>query len=264
MPFEILLTRNVDEKTAWNEMPYLARSFSPVYAPSAAVYLKLRNSKERRAHDLDLFALGDPDFSSLGASPPLEPLPSTRTEVMGISRPLKKDKRIVLLGPDANEHLFKRELRRSSPRLLHLATHGLVDPLDPAASSVVLGADGPSGEDGYLHTLEILSLPISAGLVVLSACESAKGRVSRGEGVVGLSRAFIASGAGGTVASLWSVSDESTAVLMKDFYSRMLGKKETAGNALNGARFALMKTPEYAHPFYWSPFVVIGSDRSPW
>ena len=116
----------------------------------------------------------------------------------------------------------------------------------------------------YKRQLEILSLRVDAGLVVLSACESAKGRVSRGEGVVGLSRAFIASGAGGTVASLWSVSDESTAILMEDFYTRMLGKKKPAGEALNEARLALIKTKEFSHPFYWSPFVVIGSDRSPW
>jgi CHAT domain-containing protein len=81
---------------------------------------------------------------------------------------------------------------------------------------------------------------------------------------VGLSRAFLASGARGTVASLWAVSDESTAMLMKDFYARMLGEKKEAGEALNRARFELMQKPEYSHPYFWSPFVVIGSSRSPW
>jgi CHAT domain-containing protein len=82
---------------------------------------------------------------------------------------------------------------------------------------------------------------------------------------VGLSRAFIASGAGGVVASLWAVSDESTAELMKALYKSMMGKKRPAGEALNAARLELLKHPTYSHPFYWSPFVMIGSGgASPW
>ncbi|MCK4776185.1 MAG: CHAT domain-containing protein, partial [Candidatus Krumholzibacteria bacterium] len=68
----------------------------------------------------------------------------------------------------------------------------------------------------------------------------------------------------GVVASLWAVSDESTSVLMEEFYKRMLGKKRPAGEALNEARFALLNSDDYSHPFYWSPFIVIGSARSPW
>ena len=125
--------------------------------------------------------------------------------------------------------------------------------------------DNPdAGEDGYLHTLEILNLPLNVGLVVASACESARGRVGRGEGVVGLSRAFVASGAYGIVASLWAVSDKSTSVLLTHFYEGMLGNKRPASAALKEARLALMDDPAYAHPFYWSPFVVIGSERAPW
>ena len=108
---------------------------------------------------------------------------------------------------------------------------------------------------------------LNVGLVVASACESARGRVGRGEGVVGLSRAFMAAGSRGVVASLWAVSDESTAVLMKAFYEQMLGKKKPATEALNTARLALIEDEDgaYAHPFYWSPFIVIGAgDKTPW
>ena len=76
--------------------------------------------------------------------------------------------------------------------------------------------------------------------------------------MVGLSRAFIASGSRGVVASLWAVSDESTSELMTVFYERMLGKKKSAGEALNKARLSLLENPDYAHPFYWSPFILIG------
>ncbi len=269
MPFEILLTADAGENTPWEDLPYLARKFAPVYAPSSSVYLSLRDSKVRKKFDVEILALGDPDFPATGElsnvrGVHLERLPATRNEVLGITGPVKADRKIVLLGPDANEAALKTAIREHSPRILHLATHGLVDPLEPAVSSIALSADGGAGEDGFLHTLEILSLPLNSELVVLSACESARGKLSRGEGVVGLSRAFLACGAHGTVASLWAVSDESTSILMRDFYARMLGDKKTAGEALNDARFALMKNPKYSHPYYWSPFVVIGSDRSPW
>jgi CHAT domain-containing protein len=98
----------------------------------------------------------------------------------------------------------------------------------------------------------------------MSACESALGKVSRGEGVVGLSRAFLAAGAGSVVASLWAVSDESTAELMQVFYQQMLGKKRSASRSLNEARLALIKGEKFSHPFYWSPFIVTGTERSPW
>jgi CHAT domain-containing protein len=267
IPFEVLLTEDIEENSDWGELPFLARSYSPVYAPSVSIYLNLIGSRAKRKHDLDLLAVGDPDFTTLsprgGATQDaLEALPYTRDEVLTISAQLDDDRKDILLGEDASEARLKQELRQSSPRLLHLATHGLVDPVEPSASSIALGAD--EGEDGYLYTMEILALPLAADLVVLSACESGRGKVSRSEGVVGLSRAFMASGASGIVASLWAVSDESTSVLMKEFYNKMLNKKKPAGEALNEARFALLNSADYSHPFYWSPFIVIGSERSPW
>lgn len=267
IPFEVLLTEDVTDDMAWGELPFLARSFAPVYAPSVSIYLNLEKARESH-HNLDLLAVGDPDFTTLARAPgnraALAQLPYTRTEVMNISAHLDDDRKDVLLGEDANEARFKRELRENSPRMIHLATHGLVDPVDPAASSIALGVDEESGDDGYLDTMEILSLPLDSDLVVLSACESGRGRLSRSEGVVGLSRAFMASGARSIVASLWAVSDQSTSVFMEMFYDKMLDDKEPAGEALNEARFALMNDPAYAHPFYWSPFILIGSERSPW
>ncbi len=267
IPFEVLLTEDIEEDAGWSDLPFLAREYSPVYAPSVSIYLNLNGSKTERKHDLDLLAVGDPDFTTLAPRPgvtqeTLDPLPYTRAEVLTISAQLDDDRKDILLGRDASEARLKQALRQSSPRLLHLATHGLVDPIEPSASSIALGAD--ENEDGYLYTMEILSLPLDAELVVLSACESGRGRVSRSEGVVGLGRAFIASGATGIVASLWAVSDESTSVLMEEFYRKMLGEKRPAGEALNEARFALLNSDDYSHPFYWSPFIVIGSERSPW
>ncbi|NIM66316.1 MAG: CHAT domain-containing protein [Candidatus Latescibacteria bacterium] len=269
VPFEVLLTKEPNENAGWEEQPFLALSLAPVYAPSASIYLKLRNMKRSEDYDLDLLAMGDPDFSLLaekssGNKAALRPLPHTRSEVQNIGLHVAEKRKAIFLGSEATEATLKDKLREGHPRLLHFATHGLVDPLDPASSSIALCPDSVSGEDGYLHTLEILSLPLDVDLVVLSACESARGKVGRGEGVVGLSRAFIAAGARGIVASLWAVSDESTSELMKTFYETMVKKKEPACSALNTARMALIKNPNYSHPFYWSPFIVIGTDRSPW
>jgi CHAT domain-containing protein/Flp pilus assembly protein TadD len=263
IPFDVLMTAEPDEDAGWESQPYLANTYATVYAPSAAIYLALR-AKNNPRYDLDLIAFGDPDFSLLTDGGDFDALPYARAEVAAISDDIKEKTREVRLGADANEAALKQLMSGGSSRTLHLATHGLVNPVEPAASSVVLCPDPAGVEDGYLRTMEILSMTTDAGVVVVSACESALGRVSRGEGVVGLSRAFIASGAGGVVASLWAVSDESTSVLMKEFYKNMLGKKRPAARAMREAKSKLINDERYAHPFYWSAFIVIGTDQSPW
>jgi CHAT domain-containing protein/Tfp pilus assembly protein PilF len=265
LPFEVLISAETDKEQAWKDVPFMTRMAATAYAPSASVYVKLLRAGARKANHPTLLAVGDPDFSvqkgSTGTrNAAFSPLPYSRTEIQAIGSHLGDDEKIVLLGRDASEAKLKEDLRHETPAILHLATHGLVDPVDPAASCVVLTPDPEAGEDGLLHTLEILEMHLDGCLVVASACESARGRVGRGEGVVGLSRAFIASGANGVVASLWPVSDKSTSKLMEHFYERMLDENQPASAALREARLALMKDPAYAHPFYWSPFVVIGGD----
>lgn len=270
LPFEILLTGEPLREAGWEEQPYLTRSYTTVYCPSASIYVSLKTRGVKKKYEKELLALGDPDFSgykdhtdaSLRA---IVPLPSTRSEVLAIGSYVKEDKKYIFVGGEASEANLKKVLRvDGSPRILHLATHGQIDPVEPVSSRVVLSPGTRGGEDGLLHTLEILSLPLDAGLIVVSACESARGRISRGEGVVGLSRAFVASGARGVVASLWAVSDVSTAELMKVFYEGMLKKKKPACESFQRARLTLMEDPTYAHPFYWSPFVVIGTEKAPW
>ena len=263
LPFEVLLTEE-PSKDGWSKQPFLTRKLTTLYAPSASVYASLKASTRTAEYPRDLLAVGNPDFTTLSAPADgeLAPLPFATQEVAAVSARIKDERKLVLTGKDACEGTVKRELRNGAPRVVHLATHGLVDPNEPERSSVVLAADDK--DDGYFHTLEILATPTHSRLVVMSACESARGKVSRGEGVVGLSRAFLASGAGSVVASLWAVSDESTAELMKQFYDRMLGKKHPASRALNEARLALIKNDKYAHPFYWSPFVVTGTESAPW
>jgi CHAT domain-containing protein/Tfp pilus assembly protein PilF len=268
LPFEVLLTEEPASNTAWKDMPYLARTHSITYVPSASVYLALRGAKRDGDFERFLLAMGDPDYRMLKPLPGmwgrLAQLPHSRDEVLGIGSLLNDEKKAIYLGSDANEAVLKAKLRDERIRIVHLAAHGMVDPAEPTASCIALCPDKEGTENGYFQTLEVMSTQMDVGLIVLSACESARGRIGRGEGVVGLSRAFLASGTQGIVASLWAVSDESTAKLMKEFYRRMLEDKRPAGRALNDARFALMEDSRYAHPFHWSSFVVIGLERAPW
>lgn len=266
IPFEVLIEREVDEGAGWQEIPFLVRSRAPLYAPSASVFVELREKKQTKKYGTDILAVGDPDYSYLEGSDDraLRPLPNTRAEVKEIAGLFKEDKRILLVGAEASEASLKKTLAGHTPRLIHIAAHGLVDPVTPAASSIALSAEPGDGEDGFLHTLEILALPVESRLVVLSACETATGRVSRGEGVVGLSRAFLGAGASAVVSSLWAVPDESTARLMTACYERMKKKKRPAVRALKEAKLELLESGEYSHPFYWASFIVIGSEKAPW
>jgi CHAT domain-containing protein len=264
LPFEVLLSSDAAAGDDWRKQPYFARSHETLYAPSATVYVAMKSRPAAQSYDHDLFAVGNPDFSELAlqGGKPLAPLPFAKQEVDAISARIKDSRKTVLTGREASEANVKHEFKNGTPRVVHLATHGLVDPVEPVRSNVALTPG--DHEDGYFHTLEILATPVRCQLVVMSACESARGQISRGEGVVGLSRAFLASGAGSVVASLWAVSDESTAELMRAFYERMLGKKRSASRALNEARLALIDSEKYSHPFFWSPFVVTGTERAPW
>jgi CHAT domain-containing protein len=126
----------------------------------------------------------------------------------------------------------------------------------------VFSLDGGS-EDGILQTREIFGLRLSADMVVLSACETGVGRLVSGEGVVGLARAFFYAGTPTLVVSLWQASDRSTAQLMIEFYQH-LDRGEDAAVALQRSRLALIEAGgPSAAPFYWAPFIVLGSRGEP-
>jgi CHAT domain-containing protein len=258
LPFEALLTADPIEGAPWSEQPFFARQHRPVYAPSSTVYLRLREQKAGKFQQ-SLLAIGDVDFSALDRD--LEPLPFTRSEVEGIPHKLKEDQRTLLLGDEATELRLRTSLSLMSSRVVHLATHGLIDPAEPMASSVVLGPEGD--DDGFLHALEILAMDLDRPMIVLSACESALGRLERGEGVVGLTRSFLAAGARGVVASLWPVADESTATLMSEFYYA-LWRKYSAAESLRQARMAMLDSDQWSHPYYWAPFIALGTEKTPW
>jgi CHAT domain-containing protein len=129
----------------------------------------------------------------------------------------------------------------------------------PELSGLLLTQDSKSVEDGVLYTGEILALELNAQLVTLSACETALGKKVEGEGVRGLSTAFLFAGAKNVIASLWKVSDESTAELMIEFYTELLSGKDKA-TSLRLAKLRLIKSEAFSHPYYWAPFIQVGAN----
>jgi CHAT domain-containing protein len=149
----------------------------------------------------------------------------------------------------------------SKYRILHIATHGLLNAERPQFTGVVLSLVGNKTEDGFLRTDEVFNLKLGSPLVMLSACETGLGKEKRGEGVMGLTRAFMYAGAPTVGVSLWSVADRSTADLMSDFYKRLLtpgGTASAPSTAMRDAQLAMIAGKKYSAPFYWAPFVLVG------
>jgi CHAT domain-containing protein/Tfp pilus assembly protein PilF len=186
-------------------------------------------------------------------------LASTADEVAVIQRHIGADRITVLGGAAANKANLVA-LPELDADLLHFATHGFADAQLPEMSSLVLSTYGADGaiEDRYLTLKEIYQLPINARLVVLSACDTHIGRELRGEGVLGLSRGFVASGADGVVSTLWPVSDKATALFMEQFYDALLAEGQPPAAALAAAQQSMRAIPRYRDPFFWAGFVLLG------
>jgi tetratricopeptide (TPR) repeat protein len=242
--------------------PPLAEVAATSYLPSASVIAELTGLPSPPAPRL--LAVADASFeggasaartATIAALRGFGALPHSRREARAVASAFGSGATTLLLGRDAVESRFKAE-DLSGYSVIHLATHGWIDPRSSARSGLVLGVEtGP--DDGLLQFREILRLPLRADLVTLSACQTALGEMVTGEGMVGLFRAFLYAGSSSVVASLWNVNDEASAELMRHFY-RELRRGRPKAEALRQARLALRAEPRYRHPYYWAPFVVIG------
>lgn len=145
-------------------------------------------------------------------------------------------------------------------RVIHLATHGLLDSAHPELSGLALSLVDESGreQNGYLRLNEIYNLKLNADLVVLSACRTGLGKEIRGEGLIGLTRGFMYAGAPRVVTSLWQVDDAATAELMKRFYRGMLKNGLRPAAALRSAQLEMMRRPAWRSPYFWGAFVIQG------
>lgn len=171
-----------------------------------------------------------------------------------------KEKTLVAMGFDATRELVLKG-RLKPFRIIHFAAHGEADSDDPGNSAIELSRYDGQGRriEGRLRAADIEDLDLSAELVVLSACGTGLGREFRGEGLVGLTQAFFSAGVPSVVVTLWDVNDESTAKLMKSFYSRL--ESEGAASALRHAQIDMWKSQEENEPFHWGGFVLQGEWR---
>ncbi|MCI0615077.1 CHAT domain-containing protein [bacterium] len=261
LPFETLIT---------NEDGLLIQDFRISYAPSATIWANLR-TRTKLPNKKELAAFADPvlntdsqnsEMSETSSNYHLQRLRYSRNEVQAIAALYPKDLSGVYLAQDATEAKFKSE-RISDYKVIHFATHAVIDDQIPRRSGVILSPDEKNGADGILQLYELRNLNLNAQLVVLSACQTGLGKLVKGEGIVGLMRAFFSAGARNVVVSLWNVDDKSTAQLMKNFYKHMKNGKSRV-ESLRQAKLDLLQSAEkgyaaYKAPYYWSPFVLVGS-----
>jgi CHAT domain-containing protein len=296
VPFESLVTNT--QGVDYSTLSYLVKTNEIVYAPSASVVAEVRRqAKPGTAGRGGMLLVADPVFDAgdvrlqgstqdalraresfqrlslasaladvtnvRNSNLKLARLDGTRSEAEGIAK-LARDsggQADVWLDFDANEaNLRTRKL--DGYRILHFATHGLLDAERPRFTGLAFSLVGQADADGFLRVDEVFNLRLGSPLVMLSACETGLGKERRGEGVIGLTRAFMYAGAPTVGVSLWSVGDKSTAELMPEFYKRLLAGQEGAPAAMRASQIALIAGKRYSAPFYWSPFVIVGDWRS--
>jgi CHAT domain-containing protein len=148
-------------------------------------------------------------------------------------------------------------------RIIHFATHGLINNQHPELSGIVLSLVDEQGrqQNGFLRLYDLYNLKLSAELVVLSACQTALGKEVRGEGLVGLTRGFMYAGAPRVVASLWQIDDRASAEFMKRFYQGLLGQKLRPAAALRAAQVSMLSDKRWHAPHYWAAFTLQGEWR---
>jgi CHAT domain-containing protein len=264
LPFQALLSP---------ELRYLIEDAAISYVPSLSVLREMQfvRKKKQTPAKASILALGNPalgnrskelaKFVKMDAE--LQPLPEAAAQVRALERLYGKTLSKVYTGPSAREELVKEQSSRY--RILHLATHGILNDVSPMYSNVMLSqTPGKSDEDGLLEAWEMMNLDLNADLVVLAACDTARGRAGAGEGVIGMAWALFVAGCPRTVVSQWKVEASSTTALMVEFHKRFKTRYGAAkpavstAEAMRQAALKVMRNPEYVHPFYWGGFVVVG------
>jgi tetratricopeptide (TPR) repeat protein len=236
------------------------------YLPSARL-LATPDTQSRRwlwPWNRQLVAIGDPrvlSTDSLAQKERWQPLPASSDEVRNIAR-IVPGRAEIHLGADARKTYLLDHHVEGVP-LLHLSTHALVDPERPGRSRILLSSDSPRNAD-YLFQEEVNDLDLKdVGLVTLSACDTARGKMVGGEGVQAFSQSFLAAGASATISSMWKAADEPTASFMKQVYYSLAQGKPKA-EALRAAKLSFLRSNSaLASPRYWAAFVLTGDGWNP-
>ena len=284
LPFEMLATSKIGARTQdradrFAKARYLVETAPPIsYAISASVMdpkLRRIHAAGRHGH---LLAFGNPMGPGVadkkrgmhlsGREMKVSSLPYAEQEVLKVAS-LYAPNAKAYLGDNATKTLFVKESSFYSHLLL--STHGIMDEEHPMFSSLVFAACPDTGEFELLQAHEVFNLSLKAKLTTLSACEVGLGEIRDGEGVIGLSRAFIYAGVEKLVVSMWSVDDQATALLITDFHRLVRQNDGQVARALMKSKLKLLsagrkgsqsRTP-YSHPYFWAPFILMEGSRRP-
>jgi CHAT domain-containing protein/Tfp pilus assembly protein PilF len=271
LPFETLVSPGERESNAGK---YLIQRFAMAYAPSCSSLFALMKREKEDSKPLSFLAFGSPslDTSPAGNHDPLlpcgvteelyinqgfkmVPLPHSCKEARKIARLFDRDHRRVLLRSEASEEAIKN-LPLQDYTIIHFACHGFLDEQSPFRSALVLSQDKNSQEDGFLQVREIYNLRVAAEMVVLSACQTAKGPMESVEGILGLPRIFFYTGARTVLTSLWRIQDNTTARFMTRFYQNLVSGHPKA-HALRLAKLEMIQS-RLSHPYFWAAYVLNG------
>ncbi|MEC4887929.1 MAG: CHAT domain-containing protein, partial [Scytonema sp. PMC 1070.18] len=250
------------------ENKYLIEKHTILTAPSIqALDLTQQNKQVQKNSNASIFPgnqtliVGNPTMPKEGVGKelkPLKPLPGAEEEAKKIAQMLGTK---PIIGDQATESEIVEKM--ASAKLIHLATHGLLDDINAIGSAGVIALTPDSKNDGFLTTSEIMErfgLPgkqkLQTDLVVLSACDTGRGDI-RAEGIIGLSRAFMASGVPSLVVSLWKVPDDATTNLMTEFYTNIYERKFDKATAMREAMLTMINDDD-PDPKNWAAFTVIG------
>jgi len=271
LPFETLVNPEC-------ENDYLISRYRVSYMPSSVSLIYLSLNRKEKTYKKDLLAFGNPVIkekikSGRASSSNILiqlyqnqdfdffPLPYSEKEIRSISKFFNGNRRDVFLKEHALEETLKKT-RLLDYKIIHFSCHGFLDENYPSRSSLVLSLADGREEDGFLQVKEIYDLRIKPQLVVLSACQTGRGAIKRGEGVLGLPRVFFYAGAESILTSLWRVRDKQTAEFMKLFYE-CLDSGKNKSHSLQLAKKEFIKSRKYSHPFYWAPFILNGEFIDP-
>ncbi len=251
---------------------YLVSSHTITYAASAtAVYLV--NAVPQQPAQRALLGIGgipyeqNTELTKVATmrgyiTSPLVDLPASKDEILAAQAAIRTDANTVLIGLSATKSAFEHSSLEQHA-IIHLAVHGVANEKHPDRAALILLSDSSSGDDGILEASEIVHLHANADLVVLSACDTAVGRLQGEEGIANLSLAFQLAGAKAVVSTLWSIDDTTALYLMKRFYAH-LAEKNTVAFALTAAKRDMLGTyGRQAVPYYWASFKLEGSGDHP-
>jgi tetratricopeptide (TPR) repeat protein len=266
-PFETLLSQKNIER-------WLVEDYKIAYTPSITSlreiiqHERLSKTKPKK----DLLAFGDPFFgsdeeastarnaskiiSSAGTFD-ISRLEYSGLEIEKIASIFKKTKTDTFRRKEASEERLKN-LNLEDYKILHLATHCLIDDRKPDRSSIVFSIGSASTEDEILQTREVFNLKLNSDLITLSSCQTGLGQFIKGEGIEGLSRAFFYAGASSTLISLWAVQDQATSQFMGRFYFNLRSSNSIMG-ALHITKLEMIDSDILSHPYYWAGFITTGN-----